>query len=338
MQDADHSKSLDDKEAQTSSLEDATIGLLIDRMAIPSFVINKAHVVTHWNLALAKATGLSKERMVGTRDQWRPFYGGPRPTMADLIIEGEVNGEVERFYQDKYKKSDLVNGAYVAEDFFPDVGSDGEWMSFSASPIHDSVGEVIGAIETLVFITDRKRAEFELVAREQRYRELSTIDDLTQLYNSRHFYGELSKELGRVRRYKQPLSICMLDLDYFKQLNDTHGHLFGDQVLERVGQLIQNHLRSADSGYRYGGEEFVILMPQADADDALIALERIRTELEAMTFVSDTGEAMGVTLSAGIATFCKGDNDKALVHRADLAMYRAKEAGRNRIVVCSDEV
>lgn len=318
-----------------TTIDAGSVDALIDSIAIPAFVVDRSHMITHWNKALAKTACLPSEIMIGTNHQWRPFYGEPRPTMADLIIDGTIEEAVERFYGGKYKPSDVLEGAYVAEDFFPDIGIEGEWLSFTAAPIRSPNGELVGAIETLVLISDRKKAELELIEREKRYRELSTIDSLTQLYNSRQFYLELSKELERFRRYQQGFSLCMLDLDHFKQLNDNHGHLFGDKVLEGVGKLISNHIRSVDNAYRYGGEEFVILMPQVEEEKALIGIERICSELNALRFTNDSGELISITASAGLACVADGDTDKSLLAKADEAMYEAKANGRNRIQVWS---
>ncbi|WP_421870333.1 diguanylate cyclase [Motiliproteus sp.] len=317
----------------SATIDAGSVDALIDSIAIPAFVIDCGHMITHWNKALAKTACLPSEIMIGTNHQWRPFYGEPRPTMADLIIDNTIEGAVERFYGGKYKPSDVLDGAYVAEDFFPDIGIEGEWLSFTAAPIHNADGKLVGAIETLVLISDRKKAELELIEREKRYRELSTIDNLTQLYNSRQFYLELGKEVERFRRYQQSFSLCMLDLDHFKQLNDNHGHLFGDKVLEGVGKLIRSHLRSVDSAYRYGGEEFVILMPQVDEEKAQIGIQRICNELNALSFETDAGETIQITASAGLACVDENDTDKSLLSKADEAMYEAKAKGRNRIQI-----
>ncbi|WP_296058994.1 sensor domain-containing diguanylate cyclase [uncultured Amphritea sp.] len=311
-------------------LDGIGVGNLLDNIPIPAFIINTDHVITHWNISLEIASGLASRDVVGTQDQWRPFYKTKRPTMADLIVSGVQTSELDQFYAAKYHPSDVLPGAFMAEDFFPDIGKGGEWLSFTASPIKDANGDLIGAIETLVVITDRKKAEFELTEREKRYRELSQVDDLTQLYNSRHFYNELESELERARRYKQPLSLCMLDLDFFKRLNDNFGHPFGDQVLRKLGSLIKLHLRSVDSAYRYGGEEFAIIMPQVELQNAFTAVERLRLELSEVDFRTPTGEVVNVSLSAGLTCAEGADSTGSLVSKADKALYRAKRSGRNR--------
>jgi diguanylate cyclase (GGDEF)-like protein/PAS domain S-box-containing protein len=125
-----------------------------------------------------------------------------------------------------------------------------------------------GKIATLSIVRDisnRKRMEEELRESEKRYRELSIVDDLTQLYNSRQFYLQLKIELDRSNRYNQPLSLLLLDLDNFKHYNDTYGHVEGDQVLRRLGKVIKQCLRETDFAYRYGGEEFTVLMPMTSS-------------------------------------------------------------------------
>ncbi|MFT5722617.1 MAG: diguanylate cyclase (GGDEF)-like protein [Motiliproteus sp.] len=303
--------------------------LHIDHIAIPAFVLDKNRVITHWNKALVHLTGLPSEKMLGTQNQWWPFYAQSRPTMADLVVQGKAQDRVDQLYSDKYHPCDVIEGAFAAEDFFPDVGEAGEWLAFTASPLHDQDGNPSGAIETLLNISTRKRTELELLQSEQRYRELSITDELTGLYNSRFLFQELERELERCRRYQQSLSLCMFDLDHFKLINDNQGHPFGNQVLAGVGKLISRHLRSTDKGFRFGGEEFIALMPAAG--DALSPAERIRTALEKMCFSTAEGLQVQVTVSVGIACYIQGDDANSLLQRADQAMYRSKEAGRNRV-------
>jgi len=135
---------------------------IIDGCSIPSFVINKQHKVTYWNTAIEALSGIKREEIIGTDEQWRAFYTEKRPVMADLIVDGAHVNEIETYYPGGYEKSHLIDGAYEAEDFFPDLGRNGKWLHFTASPIRDNDGEIIGAIETLEDITERKRAEEEL--------------------------------------------------------------------------------------------------------------------------------------------------------------------------------
>ncbi len=183
-------------------------------------------------------------------------------------------------------------------------------------------------------ITDRKRMEKELRDSEQRYRELSIVDDLTQLYNSRHFYFQLKIELDRSNRYEQPLTLLLLDLDDFKAFNDAYGHVEGDQVLKRLGRVVKRCLRETDFAFRYGGEEFTILLPMTTSADGAITAERIRTEFKRETFSPAPGQDVHVTVSIGIAQYKQQEEMKAFVHRVDQLMYQGKKNGKDR--VCSE--
>jgi PAS domain S-box-containing protein len=145
---------------------------IIDGSSIPSFVINKHHKVTYWNTAIEALTGIKRGEIIGTDEQWRAFYLEKRPVMADLIVDEASAEEIETYYRGKGAKSRLIDGAYEAEDFFPDLGRNGRWLHFTASPIRDNNGEIIGAIETLEDITERKHAEEALHESEKSFRAL----------------------------------------------------------------------------------------------------------------------------------------------------------------------
>ncbi len=184
-------------------------------------------------------------------------------------------------------------------------------------------------------IGDREQAEQALRESEKKYRELSTIDDLTQIYNSRHFYQQLRMEIDRVNRYGQPLTLLLLDLDDFKLFNDAYGHVEGDHVLLRVGQVIKRWLRQTDSAYRYGGEEFTILLPMTTSVDGTVTAERIRTEFKKEIFTpGPDNKKVHMTLSIGLAQYRPKEEIKAFVHRVDQLMYQGKKSGKDR--VCSE--
>jgi diguanylate cyclase (GGDEF)-like protein len=180
-------------------------------------------------------------------------------------------------------------------------------------------------------IEERKQAEEALMDSERRFRELSIVDELTSLYNSRHFYSQLKIELERSNRYNQPLTILLLDLDDFKVLNDTYGHIEGDKVLRRLGQVIKKCLRKTDSAYRYGGEEFTILLPMTISVNGVVIAERIRTEFNNETFCPEPGQDIHLTVSIGIAQYKSQEDMKAFVNRVDQVMYRAKKNGKDRV-------
>jgi two-component system NtrC family sensor kinase len=134
-----------------------------DGSPVPTFSIDMDHVVTNWNKACEEATGRSSIEMVGSRNHWQPFYPEQRPLMIDLIADGSVDTLANNYYQNKFKPSPLIPGAYEAEDFFPHLGKNGRWLFFSAAPLRDSSGRIIGAIETLQDVTARKVAEQKLL-------------------------------------------------------------------------------------------------------------------------------------------------------------------------------
>jgi two-component system sensor histidine kinase DegS len=147
--------------AQRRSIEEALVRI-IDGSSIPSFVINKQHKVTHWNTAIEALTGIKREEIIGTDEQWRAFYHEKRPIMADLIVDGASEDEIATYYKNGYKKSQLIDGAYEAEDWFSAPGKDRQCHHFTASPIRNHGGEITGAIETLENITERRKAEENL--------------------------------------------------------------------------------------------------------------------------------------------------------------------------------
>jgi diguanylate cyclase (GGDEF)-like protein len=160
---------------------------------------------------------------------------------------------------------------------------------------------------------------------QEEVRRLSITDDLTGLYNHRHFFKTLESELVRMKRQKTTLSLLMFDLDHFKRYNDLYGHLEGDKVLRRMGEIVRNSIRSnVDSGYRYGGDEFATLIIGASVDQTLAIAERIRSLVEQAGF-------QDITVSIGLSEFQDHFDLERFVKSADDAMYVAKHSGGNRV-------
>ena len=165
----------------------------------------------------------------------------------------------------------------------------------------------------------------------EKLQNLAITDGLTKLFNSRHFYNQLESEVGRSRRYQHPLALLLLDIDFFKHYNDSYGHLEGDKVLVHLGKVIQGSLRSMDSAYRYGGEEFTILLPETSGEEALIVAERLRAAVEGHTFAPTADDEASITVSIGVTEYVPDEETTAFVQRADQALYQSKGAGRNRV-------
>ena len=171
---------------------------------------------------------------------------------------------------------------------------------------------------------------------QQKLMALASVDDLTQLYNRRYFFERFNQEVERAMRYQRPLSCIILDIDFFKQVNDSYGHLAGDQVLIDIANILKNNCRQSDLAGRYGGEELIILLPETEASGAMIIAERIREMIEEHQTLDGKGVVIAVTVSMGIASLTGPelrnlDKNERIVQYADDALLLAKKKGRNRI-------
>ncbi|MDD4928643.1 MAG: diguanylate cyclase [Gallionella sp.] len=240
----------------------------------------------------------------------------------------------------------------VAEKLFPDLNLLG-WRhpllaglsEFSALQTGRTEGDIIREVEAgsstyelhahyiqgldlirvyVLDITQRKRAEKEIHL-------LATTDSLTGIANRREFTAILTKELDRAKRYGTPMSLAMYDLDFFKRVNDSYGHDVGDYVLQAVTALVKENIRTVDVAARWGGEEFMVLMPHSDLPSAVNAASKLRQAIAGYPF----DKAGTLTASFGVAAFEPQDDLNSLIKRVDDALYRAKERGRNRVEALS---
>jgi len=303
----------------------------LERSPIPTFVIDTRHRVTLWNRSLEALSGIPKRDMIGTRKHWKAFYRKKRPCLADIMLDRRMD-EMNSLYKGKACESRLIRDAFEAQDFFSDLGEDGRWLRFTASVLRDSREMLIGAMQTLEDITERIRADEALKASERRYKELSITDGLTGLYNARHFFNQMSSEIDRVNRYNQQLSMLMIDIDDFKSYNDAFGHLEGDNVLLRLGQVLMRCQRATDTSYRYGGEEFTLIMPGTAGTAALKLAKRVQEEFaKEKFFPPDHKKPIYKTVSIGVAQYIYSEVLSDFVRRADQNMYKAKSDGKNRV-------
>lgn len=190
---------------------------------------------------------------------------------------------------------------------------------------------LLAVADVVAGIIRRKQSEKALLESEKRYFELSITDALTGLYNSRHYHNQLKSEIERTARYNRPLSLILMDIDDFKHYNDTYGHPEGDKVLARLGEVIRGCLRKTDSAYRYGGEEFTVILPETEGENAANAGERIRKRFESQVFSPGLGEKAHKTVSIGVAEYWPEEELSTFMKRTDKAMYSAKERGKNRV-------
>lgn len=309
------------------------LSTVLDAFPVASFVIDARHRVVHWNRASEILTGVPAQAIVGTSTQGQVFYGTQREVMADLIVNGAADQQIGALYEGKLRPSTIISGTYEAEDFFPQFGDGGRWLFFTAAPLYDANGTLIGAIETLQDITERRRAEEALKASEERFKMLSRTDPLTQIFNFRHFHEELASEICRSDRYGQPLSLITLDVDHFKQVNDRYGHQEGDRVLRLVAEEILRWKRRSDSAFRCGGDEFAVLLPATSRTEAETAAARLAANWSARPVEMEAGSTLGCTLSIGVAQYMSPESPQDFIRRSDQAAYEAKRLGRNRIAV-----
>lgn len=210
------------------------------------------------------------------------------------------------------------------------------WIRDVVHVIRDENGEVDSLVGFMFDISERKRNEEELLRLQRELEALSYKDGLTGLANRRMLDMVLEREWASARRNMRPISLILLDIDFFKQYNDYYGHLAGDECLKRVAQLLQGASRSQDLVARYGGEEFVVVLPETDLAAAAAAAERYRElVLDEMIEHERSGIGLHLTISQGVGTIVPGESDTAadFIAAVDKLLYRSKQGGRNRVTV-----
>ncbi len=215
--------------------------------------------------------------------------------------------------------------------------------------------KILGVIELVNFVGKgsfrkddipilKNLADYAAIALEnaryvQRIHELTITDDCTSLYNARHLNFVLDAEIYRSTRYGYEFSVIFIDLDYFKQVNDTYGHLVGSRLLGMIGDVIKSHLRMIDYAFRYGGDEFVVLLPQTSKWNTLAVVKRIKDLMNSKVYFVEEGLNVRITASFGIASFpIDGRTRKEILRRADEAMYLVKNTTRNNIALAGEGI
>ena len=206
---------------------------------------------------------------------------------------------------------------------------DGEWIWFydrGKITKQDEDGKPELVVGIVFDVTEQKKMEELLKKQNQQLLELSLTDPLTGLFNRRALFDKLDYELKRAARIKNYLCLLMLDIDYFKKINDTYGHLIGDEILKGIAEALRNNVRDTDIVGRYGGEEFLIVLPDCALSDGINVAEKIRHTIMGSEFVQN----IKITISGGIVEY-GNENIEDFINSADLYLYQAKQKGRNRI-------
>jgi len=246
--------------------------------------------------------------------------------IADVRMPG-VNGfELTKVVKEKYDADVIIITGY-GRDFQYEEAIEKGASEFIVKPIR---------LRELIVRLRRVLRERALLAQqrqlENQLRELTITDDLTKLHNMRHFYVQLQLEMDRASRYENPLSLLLLDVDRFKQYNDAYGHLEGDKILIELGRVIRECLRKSDTAYRYGGDEFMVVLPQTLGNEARNVAERIRARFPA-EYSRREPDRIDTTLSIGVVSHRPKEDLSELVKRADQAMYKAKKQGGNQSIL-----
>jgi diguanylate cyclase (GGDEF)-like protein/PAS domain S-box-containing protein len=323
---------------------------ILDHAPIGQFVLRQDFVVLFWNRCLEAWTGIAREKIVGScilghfphlgtakyASRIAGIFAGGPPTVFSsqlhkYVIPAALPGGKQRFQ-------------YTVVTAVPAAAGEGCDAMFAIQDV-TSLTEAIenhrcALQQTLSEMEERKKAQAELLTYAEELKKLNLIleersirDGLTGLFNHRHFYDVLHRDFLLASRGGKDIACLLLDLDYFKQVNDSYGHPCGDFVLKEVAALVRRSVRETDVVARYGGEEFAVLLPDTDLEGARVFAERVRSAVEQQLFRFET-TALRVTVSIGLSTRLSHrlSHPPDLLAWADRALYRAKGDGRNRLV------
>ncbi|MCW9024516.1 MAG: sensor domain-containing diguanylate cyclase [Gammaproteobacteria bacterium] len=262
-------------------------------------------------------------------DRWLEILGLERSDIKNHVDDwgSRIHPDDKQRVLDTVDQYISIGKSYVSE--FRMKHKDGHWVWIQGSGAvveYDSEHKALRLCGTHQDITDRKMLEKHL-------NYLATHDQLTKLYNRRVFEERLADEIKRSERYDSTLAVFLLDIDYFKEVNDSHGHEAGDTVLKEFAAMLRDRLRINDITARYGGEEFAVVLPETTATKATELAERFRQQVSLRNIEISGGKKISLTISIGIASYPEnGESVEHLINAADKAMYNAKNGGRNKVV------
>ncbi len=295
----------------TAALTDNFYKTLLDSLFDAVFVVNADGVITYWNQSCERITGYTAEEMTGNYYLETPFARtddelAQQPGGIAIAIERGVPGTWKGYVRRK-------NGQRIP-------------VESHISPLYNDAGENIGAAEVLRDVS----AHVALEQAHQQVLAMSRKDQLTGLLNRGAINDALKTEMERSRRYHQPLSVVMIDIDHFKHINDRYGHEAGDRVLSKLGAIFLHNMRQPDVVGRWGGEEFLIVTPGSRDEQAAELAQRLRRYIIA---VSPPEVPEKISASFGVTQFQNSQSLDHLLYVADMAMYQAKNTGRDRVVI-----
>ncbi|MBF0506991.1 MAG: EAL domain-containing protein [Nitrospirae bacterium] len=298
---------------------------LIQNSPMATFVLDCSHKIKIWNKACEELTGCKESEMLGTDYQWQPFYSRKRPTVADIILDGSYD-KLPVLYK-TYSKSALNPKGLKAEGWYNSLGGKKRYIIFEAAPIFSSKGKLLAAIETLQDTTESKNLESDLL-------QQALYDSLTGLPNRILLRDRIQNLYNHKKRQPEVcFAALFVDLDDFKKINDSLGHMIGDELLLSATKRLHDAIRPGDTISRFGGDEFVVLLDSVSGtEDAIKVAQRIH-EVLLEAFHLESHEVF-ISSSIGIAlSESAQDNPDNLLRNADIAMYCAKESGKSRYVL-----
>lgn len=314
--------------ANSSNLLD----FIVDKVHSGIFVVDQAMNIHLWNNFMEVHSGKRSGDIVG-KNLFDEFPDLPRKWLERkvrnvfILKNYSFTSWKQRPYLFQFPHNRPVTG-----------GVDSMRQDCTLLPVKDDSGEVRFVCFTLFDVTDASIYQQMLHDAMKQIKEASDRDGLTGLYNRRFVIETLAREFSRHQRYGGSLSLIMTDIDYFKKFNDTHGHLAGDEVLRQVSNRLALGLRKADVLGRYGGEEFLILLPETDLAGAAIVAERLRQTIAEQT-VSYADKSLEVAISLGVSQFrTDHENHEALIAEADSALYQSKRNGRNQVTLFNPDL
>jgi len=256
-----------------------------------------------------------------------------RLIITDIRLPGIDGIEFTKKIQGKFDADVIVMTAYSSEYSYEDAIKSGA---------SDLIFKPVKLNELLLRINRVTRERSLLDQRDKMIEKLQRLtieDQLTGLYNSRHLFDQLDKEMKRANRYNHRMSLIFIDVDDFKSINDTYGHMVGDKILSLIAKRLKACLRSNDTAYRFAGDEFTIMLPETTLNEAKIVADRILSQFDHGPIIINEKEISKITLSIGITDHKLNEEVEQLLHRADLAMYEAKQCKGNSVVIapCPEE-
>ena len=245
--------------------------------------------------------------------------------LTDIMMHGMDGLELTRKIKGRHDSDVMVMTGYSAEYSYEEAVKVGA-SDFIFKPFRFE--ELDLRLKRVLREAEFKRERAKML---RDMEQLAITDALTGLYNSRQFFSQIKLEIQRFKRYSRALSLLILDIDFFKNYNDTWGHLEGDKVLMGIGRIIDSCMRSMDTAYRYGGEEFAIILPETGLTKACVVGTRIKDLIGAKVFNPEPGIERSVTVSLGASELREDEDFTSFIKRTDKALYQSKKSGRNRL-------